>query len=52
MRVQAADYSVAVLPMLSIIGGQTSGMLVVNLNLTDDSIAEGAETITGHGHCG
>ena len=42
----AADYSVAVLPTLRIDRGQTTGEAVVTLNLTDDSIAEGAETIT------
>ena len=42
----AADYSAVALPTLSITGGQTTGTAVINLNPTDDSIAEGAESIT------
>ena len=42
----AADYSAAALPTLSITGGQTTGTAVINLSPVDDSIAEGAESIT------
>ena len=42
----AADYSAAALPVLRINRGQTTGTAVINLSPTNDSIAEGAESIT------